>query len=85
MKGKSLDPCSDKGRFDQVKTSDIAAQKEKASRRSDAKMEEMMKRVGIVMKQTTETVLQSVNSQINGINSTINEMKEGDSKFGRRT
>ena len=43
-----------------------------------------MERMEIVMKQTSETVLQSVNAQINGINSTINEMKEeGESKFGK--
>ena len=43
-----------------------------------------MKRMEKVMKQTGETVPHSVNAQINGMNSTINEMKEeGESKFGK--
>ena len=83
VKRKSLDPCSEISGFDEVKPSDVTAQKERASRRSDAKMEEMMKRTEFVTKQTSETVLHSVNAQINGRNPTVNEMKGGESKFGK--
>ena len=72
VKTKSSDPCSEISGFDEVKLSDVTADIERPSRRSDTKMEDME----ITMKQTHETVLQSVNAQINGINSTINETNE---------
>ena len=84
VKRKSSDPCSEKSGIDEVKLRDGTAHVESASKRSDAKMEDMMKRMEAIMKQTSETVLRSVKTQINGINSTINEMKvEGESKLGK--
>ena len=77
---KSSDPCSEKCVFDEVKFSDVIADISRPSRRLDAKMEDMQ----IIMKQTNETVLQSVDAQINGIFSTINETnEEGKRKFGK--
>ena len=74
---KSSGPCSEKSGIDEVKLSDVTAHIRSASTRSDAMMVDMMQRREVMMKQTSEIVLQSVNAQINGINSTINEMREG--------
>ena len=47
-----------------MKLSDLSAQKESASRMSDAKMEDMMKRMETMTKQTNDMVLQAMITQI---------------------
>ena len=77
VKRRTSEPCSEISGIDEVKFSDVTAHIESASRRPDERME-------VMMKQTSEVVLQSVNAQINGINSTINEMgEEREDKLGK--
>ena len=77
VKRRTSEPCSEISGIGEVKFSDVTAHTESASRRPDERME-------VMMKQTSEVVLQSVNAQINGINSTINEMgEEREDKLGK--
>ena len=63
VKRKSSEPFSEINGFDEVKLSDVTAHIESASRRSDARIEDTVKGVEVIMKQTTDTVLQSVSAK----------------------
>ena len=67
MKVRTSEPSSKVSGIDEMKLSDVAAQKESASRGTDARMEDMTQRMEVVMKQTSEAMLQSASAQINGI------------------
>ena len=76
---KSPEPSSERIGIFEVKLSDVTAHTENASRRSDAKMHDVTQRMEAKMRNTSGMVL--VNAQINGINSTIHEMRfEGERK-----
>ena len=81
---KSVQPLSEISGIGEVKLSDVTARIESASRRSDAKMDDMMQRMETMVHKTSGMVLQPVKTQINGTSSTINETREeGESKLGK--